>query len=221
MMGWLAAVTSRIGLGTSVLVLTQRQTALVAKQAAEVDVLSGGRLRLGVGAGWNPVEFEALGVDFASRGQREEEQVDLLRQLWTNEVVTFNGKFDHVDHAGINPLPTRQIPLWLGGARDVALKRAARLGDGYLTLGLASSDGAALLDRLRGYVRAAGRDPSTFGIEARTTFRGGNAESWRVDREAWEKMGVTHLSVGLLNPDSDDPRRHIDAMRVYREAMAH
>ena len=131
--GFLAAVTERIKLSTGILILPQRQTALVAKQAAEADVLSGGRLRLGVGAGWNRIEFEALGAEFGNRGRRMEEQVAVMRALWTEELVTFDGDWHSIDNAGLNPMPVqRPIPLWFGGQADVVLRRIGRLGDGWL-----------------------------------------------------------------------------------------
>jgi probable F420-dependent oxidoreductase len=220
LMGFFAAATRRIGLSTGVLVLPQRQTALVAKQAAEVDLLSGGRLRLGVGAGWNPVEFEALGIDFESRGRREEEQIELLRQLWAQDVVDFKGRWDRVDHAGINPLPGREIPIWIGGAREVALKRAARLGDGYITLGIAPDEaGRKVIEQLRGYVHQAGRDPNAFGIDGAVPGRGGNPDIWRQSYEAWQELGVTHLTLRLANLESESPSRFIDTLRAFREAI--
>src|SRR6185437_9886180 len=132
MFGYLAGITERIGLATGVLILPQRQTALVARQAADVDLLSGGRLRLGVGIGWNHVEYDALGQDFRTRGAREEEQVQLLRKLWSEPLVSFDGRFDHIDRACINPRPRRPIPIWFGGFVEAAYRRAARLGDGFI-----------------------------------------------------------------------------------------
>lgn len=130
--GYLAAITTTLELVTGVLVLPQRQTALVAKQAAEVDVLSGGRLRLGVGIGWNQVEYDALGVPFEKRGARLTQQVDLLRKLWADPVISYDGRFDHVDEAGLNPLPGREIPIWFGGTADAVLRRTGRIGDGWM-----------------------------------------------------------------------------------------
>ncbi len=135
MFAYLAALTHRIGLTTGVLILPQRQTALVARQAADVDLLSGGRLRLGVGIGWNHVEYEALGQDFHTRGARQEEQIELLRRLFTEPVVDFLGRFDRVDRAALLPKPARAMPLWLGGYSDAAFDRAARLADGFIFIG--------------------------------------------------------------------------------------
>ena len=129
---WMAGLTESIGFMTGVLILPQRQTALVAKQAAQLDLLSGGRFRMGIGIGWNEVEYDSLGYDFKTRGARVEEQIDLLRQLWTRDLIDFRGRFDTIDDAGINPLPPQPIPIWIGGYADAVLRRTARLGDGYV-----------------------------------------------------------------------------------------
>src|SRR6202035_39614 len=157
---FLAAVTSRIGLATTVLVLPQRQTALVEKQAAEISTLSGGRLRLGVGTGWNWIEYEALGEDFATRGRRLDEQIELLRLLWGSSSVSFDGEFHSVTRAGICPLPGKPIPIWCGGAADVAMRRAARLGDGFT---FARPDEHVKIPRIVELVEQADRDPDSFG----------------------------------------------------------
>src|SRR5215471_533794 len=171
LMAYLAALTARIELTTAIIILPQRQTALVAKQAAEVDVLSGGRLRLGIGVGWNPVEFEALGEDFRTRGRRIEEQIDVMRALWTKELVTFGGQHHRISDAGLNPLPVqRPIPVWMGGESDVVQRRMARVADGWMPHFRPGVSAQALVDRLHGLVREAGRDPNTFGIEGRMTL---------------------------------------------------
>src|SRR5689334_16671667 len=165
--GFLAAVTRRVELVTGVVILPQRQTALVAKQAAAVDVLSGGRLRLGVGVGWNAVEYQALGEDFGNRGARIEEQIALLRALWGEAAISFQGRWHTVEDAGINPLPAqRRIPIWIGGAADVVLRRVARIGDGWFPQMSPNDHARALMESLRGYIREAGREESAVGIEA-------------------------------------------------------
>lgn len=205
----LAAVTSHLELVTEVLVLPQRQTALVAKQAAEIDLLSGGRLRLGVGIGWNAVEFEALGMDFRIRGRRIEEQIALMRRLWAEEVVTFAGHVDRVTAAGINPRPPGgSIPLWIGGSADAALRRAARLADG-LMLNVGLREAGPMIERVRALVAEAGRDPGGFGIAGRVTLRDDpEAALERVD--AWRQLGATHVSVNTmgtgLSPQEHAPR---------------
>src|SRR5712692_2685647 len=161
--GYLAAITKRLKLATAVLVLPQRQTALVAKQAAEVYVLSRGRVILGVGIGWNQVEYQALGMRFTDRGKRIEEQIAVLRALWTQEVVDFTGRWHRIDRAGINPLPLqRPIPVWMGGNAEPAMQRIARIADGYFAQLQPNEAGRAQLERFRGYLRDAGRDPATF-----------------------------------------------------------
>jgi probable F420-dependent oxidoreductase len=193
----LAAITERIELVTEVLVLPQRQTALVAKQVAEIDLLSSGRMRLGVGIGWNAVEFEALGEDFHTRGRRIEEQIEVLRRLWADELVTVEGRFHRITAAGINPLPPRRgIPVWIGGMAEPALRRAARIADGVM-LGVAAKDAAETVERVRAMAAEAGRDPATFGISGRITLwedTGAVMERLRL----WEGLGATYLSVNTM-----------------------
>ncbi len=197
LLGHLAAITERIELVTEVLVLPQRQTALVAKQAAEIDLLSGSRLRLGVGIGWNSVEFEALGEDFRTRGKRVEEQIEVLRLLWSQELVTFHGRFHDFTGAGINPRPPRGlIPVWIGGSADAAVRRAARLADGFmLNVGVRSA--AEQVESVRGLVAEAGRDPAAFGIAGRVTLRDDPDETLARVRD-WEQLGATHVSVNTM-----------------------
>jgi probable F420-dependent oxidoreductase len=219
--GYLAALTTRVELVTGVLILPQRQAALVAKQATEVANLSGGRLRLGVGVGWNPVEFEGMGVDFHTRGRRQEEQIDLMRRLWRHEVVDFRGRWHRVDRAGLNPQPKHPIPIWFGGNSEATLKRAARMGDGWIPLGLQPGDqAAAILGRLRGYLLEAGRDPATFGIDVSAQATTGDAVAWRGHIERWRELGATHITVRVTQPGSGGPGAHIDALRRYREAIS-
>ena len=171
LLGYVAALTTSVELVTGVLILPQRQTVLVAKQAAEVDVLSRGRMRLGIGVGWNPVEYEGLGESFANRGARSEEQIELMRALWTAPTITYHGRWHHVDNAGIRPLPVRQnIPIWIGGVAGTVLRRIGRIGDGWLPQRPPDDEAAALLDRIRGYAGEAGRSPTEIGIEARLTI---------------------------------------------------
>lgn len=226
--GHLAAWTRRIELATGVVILPQRQTVLVAKQAAEVDVLSGGRLRFGIGVGWNDVEYEALGADFRTRGARVKEQIEVLRALWTQSSVTFHGRWHHISEAGINPLPVqRPIPLWIGGESDVALRRAARVADGWMSSrGIqAPPDRPAgpgreeQVNRLRQYLAAAGRDPATWGIEGRVAIRQSGPEEWRRDIDAWRRLGATHVGVDTMRAGLSGPRAHIDAIRRVREAV--
>ncbi len=197
--GYLAAATQRLELTTGVIVLPQRQTALVAKQAVEVDVLSGGRLRLGVGVGWNAVEYEALGQDFHTRGKRMEEQIALLRRLFAEEVVTFIGRWEHIHAAGLNPLPARRhIPIWLGGAADVLLERVARLGDGWFPQMRPEPEGRLAVEKLHVLTLAAGRDPAAIGIEARLSWRDGSPDELGAQARAWAAVGATHIGVNTM-----------------------
>jgi probable F420-dependent oxidoreductase len=218
--GYLAAVTRRLELVTGILILPQRQTALVAKQAAEVDVLTGGRLRLGVGIGWNFTEYEALNEDFHTRGRRIEEQIAVLRRLWTEPVVTFTGHWHHLDRVGINPLPVqRPIPIWMGGMAEPVLKRVARLADGWFPQFSPSEEARATVARLHGYIRAAGRDPAAVGIEGRMSVTRGSPEEWVERAEAWRALGATHLSVNTMGGGFTSPQQHIDAVLRFKEAM--
>ncbi len=216
-----AAVTRRIELVTGVLILPQRQTTLVAKQAAEVDVLSGGRLRLGVGVGWSPVEFEALGENIHDRGKRIEEQLEVMRLLWTRELVTYAGRWHRVPDAGIKPLPIqRPIPVWMGGEAEAVLRRAARLADGWITLqsfrpGPAAQD---TVDRLLGLVREAGRDPTTFGIEGRVALAQVPPEERAKELAAWRAMrGITHLCVNTMGLGLPGPEEHARTLERFKQ----
>lgn len=217
--GYLAALTE-MELVTAVIILPQRQTALVAKQAAEVDVLSGGRMRLGVGVGWNPVEFEALGRDFHTRGRMIEEQVEVLRLLWRQEVVSYHGRFHTIVEAGLNPLPTRRsIPLWMGGVSESALKRIARLADGWFPQGPPDEDMRATLTQLRAWTAEAGRDPAALGIEARISVASGEPGEWVRQTEAWQALGATHASLNTMNAGYTSLEQHLEALRTYAEAV--
>jgi len=219
--GFLAAATRRLGLVTGIVILPQRQTALVAKQAAAVDVLSGGRLRLGVAVGWNPVEFEALGEDFATRGRRIEEQIDVMRALWTRELVTFRGQRHRISDAGINPLPVqRPIPVWMGGESEVVQQRTARIADGWMPHFRPGPAAQATVDRLHQMVRAAGRDPNTFGIEGRITLAQVPQAEWAKELEAWRTMrGITHLCVHTVGMGLGKPDDHVALLRRFRETV--
>jgi len=212
--GYLAAVTERIELVTGVIILPQRQTVLVAKQAAEVDVLSGGRLRLGVGVGWNEAEYVALGMDFRTRGRREEEQIEVLRLLWTQPIVTYEGRWHRLPAVGINPLPVqRPIPIWLGGMSEAARRRAARLADGWMPQWRPTAELRAMVEELRGWVAEAGRDPASFGIEGRLTLAQVPTAEWEKDVQAWRDLGATHLCINTMGMGLAGPREHIRLIR--------
>ena len=216
--GYLAAVTQRLELVTGVIILGQRQTALVAKQAAEVDVLSGGRLRLGIGIGWNAVEYEALGESFHNRGRRSEEQIEVLRALWTQELVTYSGRWHKITDAGLNPLPVqRPIPIWFGGMADQVLRRTARMGDGWFPQFRPDGKARATLAQMHGYAREAGRDPGEIGIEGRLSIAIGSPDEWTVWLSNWQALGATHVSVNTMGRDLSSPDGHIDAIRRFKE----
>jgi len=216
--GFLAAATSALELVTGILILPQRQTALVAKQAAAVDVLSGGRLRLGVGVGWNYVEYEALGENFRNRGRRTEEQIAVMRRLWTEESVDFDGKWHTIHQAGINPLPVqRPIPVWMGGMAEPVLKRAARIADGWFPQFRPGPDATATVERVRGYVAEAGRKPEEFGIEGRISMFNTEREQWAAAVEGWRAMDASHVSLNTMNAGLESPQQHIDALRAFKE----
>ncbi|MHB8509832.1 MAG: LLM class F420-dependent oxidoreductase [Candidatus Dormibacteria bacterium] len=212
---WMSGITDSMELVTEVLVLPQRQTALVAKQAAEIDLLSGGRLRLGVGLGWNAVEYEALGQDFAVRGRRIAEQVKLMRLLWRDELVNFRGDFDRVSDAGLNPLPRqRSIPIWMGGVAEAALRRSARLADGHMVNRPMDSDVPATVALMRRLVEEAGRDPSMFGIDVRVSlFKGMDVARQRLER--CREAGVSHLSVVTDGCGFAWPDAHAEAVAEF------
>jgi probable F420-dependent oxidoreductase len=215
----LGAITRDLEFVTGILVLPQRQTVLVAKQAAEVDVLNGGRLRLGVAVGWNAVEYEALGMDFSNRGRRIVEQIRVLRLLWTQEVVDFTGRWHRIDNAGINPLPTQQpIPIWMGGMSEPAMKRTARLADGWFPQ-FRQVDNAAreTLSRFHGYITEAGRRPGDVGIEGRIGMADRTPDDWGRSVEAWHGIGATHIGVNTMAAGLDSPRDHIEAIRRFKE----
>jgi probable F420-dependent oxidoreductase len=218
--GYLAGLTARIELVTGIIILPQRQTVLVAKQAAEVDVLSAGRFRLGVGIGWNAVEYEALGANFHDRGKRSEEQIALLRALFVQESVNFVGRWEHVHAAGLNPLPVqRPIPIWIGGSSDAAEHRAARVADGWFPQLPAGGRAQAAVERVRTYVAAAGRDPARFGIEGGIELASGGPDEWARQVEFWRSVNVSHVRVETMRAGFATPAAHIDAIRRFRDSV--
>jgi probable F420-dependent oxidoreductase len=189
-LGFLAAVTKTIKLSTGVLILPQRQTGVVAKQAAEVDILCGGRLRLGIGVGWNFVEYQALGQDWTTRGARQGEQVEVLRRLWTQDLVTFKGRFHDLKEVSIVPPPIqRPIPIWLGGISDAAVKRAARIGDGWMPI-MPPDEAPPKLALLREQLAAHGRDAGKFGLEAWLRMQDGDPQRWAAAADGWRALGA-------------------------------
>jgi probable F420-dependent oxidoreductase len=234
LLGFLAAATKKLELATGIVILPQRQTALVAKQAAEVDVLSGGRLRLGVGIGWNQVEYEALGQDFATRGQRVEEQIILLRELWSKDLVDFDGRWDKIVQAGINPLPIQQpMPIWMGGWADAMVKRIARIADGWFAFFKPDDAGKHMIEKLHRYAREAGRDPADIGIEAWVTVNNASVmagkkqkpqdialrspDAWCEEINAWKALGASHLACWTMYAGLSVDQ-HIEVARRFKVA---
>lgn len=220
--GYLAAATSFLELVTGIIILPQRQTALVAKQAADLQILSRGRLRLGVGIGWNAVEYEALGQDFSTRGRRIAEQVEVLRSLFTEPVVNFEGQFDRIPLAGIAPRPPRRIPIWMGGGADAVLDRVGRVADGWFPLVRDPADLAEPLSKIHAAAQDSGRDPWDIGVNPQLPL----TTNVRQDVEvalAWREAGATHLSVSTVNLSAQTdthltPADHIEAIEVFKQA---
>lgn len=215
--GYLAGITQRIELATAVMILPQRQTVLAAQQAADVDLLSGGRLRLGVGTGWNWVEYDALGQDFSTRGARLDEQIPLLRRLWTEPLVSFEGRFDRIERGCINPRPLRSIPVWVGGFGEPAFRRAGRLGDGFSFAG--SFDHCLdALARVRHHLAEAGRSDADFGAELITT-RAKDVDELRRVTERWREAGGTQVSVVTMKLGFTSAAAHIDFLADVKDAL--
>ncbi len=227
--GFLAGCTSKLGFSTGVLILPQRQTALVAKQAASLDVLCGGRFRLGIGVGWNEAEFVGLGENFHNRGRRSEEQVQVMQMLWAEPHVSFTGRWHKIEDAGINPLPTkRHVPVWYGGHHELTLPRIAKWGDGWMPNAYPADETALeIFARLRSLVRAEGRDPSAVGIEVWVSCGAGGEADWRREAAFWKQAGASHLTLTTTFNRRHHRRiegrglaDHLGALRRYREAVA-
>jgi probable F420-dependent oxidoreductase len=219
MFAYLAAITDRIQFATAVLILPQRQTALVARQAADLDLLSGGRLRLGVGVGWSQVEYEALGQDFRTRGARQEEQIELLRRLFTEPVVDFSGRFDRVDRAALVPKPTRPIAIWLGGSSEAAFDRAARLADGFIFFGGGLDHTVEAWTRLRERVQRHGRSVEDFGADYVALPQGGVGDV-TAEVDAWREAGGTHASMVTMGLGLDSADAHVEYLASLADALS-
>jgi probable F420-dependent oxidoreductase len=226
LLGWVAGITRQIELVPSVIVLPSRQTALFAKQAAEIDILSGGRLRLGIGVGGSREEYAALGHDYRSRGRRCDEQLELLKRLWTDEAPTFQGEFDRLDGFGLDPLPIqRPIPIWIGGGaglmkeqtREPILRRIGRHANGWFAI-VPIAEVAALRDRIREHAEAAGRDPTTIGLEGGCGMAGKSNEEWLARLRDWDAAGASHLCLRTLDGKLDTAAQ-LDLMREARRIL--
>jgi probable F420-dependent oxidoreductase len=227
--GFLAGCTRGIGFATGVLILAQRQAALVAKQAASLAQLCDGRFRLGIGVGWNEVEFQGLNENFHNRGRRSEEQVRVMQALWAEPHVEFAGEFHTIADAGINPRPPGgKVPIWFGGHAEATFRRCARYGDGFMPLAYPMGDQAlAAFDKLRRLTREAGRDPAAMGLEVWVSPGSGGPEDWRREIGFWKAAGVSHVTVHTTYASSHHKRiagtsaaEHLAAITRYREAVA-
>ena len=226
--GFLAGVTKKIGFAAGVLILAQRQAALVAKQAACLDELSGERFRLGVGVGWNEIEFRGLGMDFHTRGKRSEEQVRFMQALWAKPAITFDGKYHQLTDGGINPRPkSGKVPVWFGGHAEATLKRVAKYGDGFMPNRWPPGDEVlATFARLREMIKAAGRKPEDVGLDVWVSPGKGTEEDWRRDIAFWKKAGVTHITAHTTFASAIHARiagktydDHLKAITRYRAAV--
>ena len=219
-LGFLAAVTERIRLSSGILIAPQRQTGLIAKQAAEVDVLSGGRLRLGIGLGWNHVEYEALDAEWKTRGARQAEQVEVLRRLWSQDLVSFTGRFHNLRDVSIVPPPVqRPIPIWFGGSSDAVLTRAARLGDGWMPIMTPHAQAEHALGRLREQLKSFGRDDAKFGIEAWLRMDAPDPQRWAAAADGWCRLGADMVMLyPMYRIASLD--EHIETLRRFKEVAA-
>ena len=214
---YVAGITNRLELATGVIILPQRQTALFAKQSATLDLISGGRLRLGIGTGWNQVEYEALGENFHNRGKRSEEQINLLRKLWSQELISFKGKYHTVTDAGLNPLPPRRsIPIWFGGMADPVLERVAKIGDGWLPLGSPDKEKKNKFDLLKKYLEQNSRSMNDIGIEAMISQKNSDSDTdIKKDLSSWAQIGATHISINTMNCGLKFPGEHIKALSNF------
>ena len=216
---FIAGVTDKIDLITTVMILPQRQTVLAAKQAAEVALLSNNRFKLGIGVGWNELEYVGLNETFNNRGRRQEEQVDVMRKLWSEDSLDYTGEYHRIDKASINPRPSKTIPIWFGGSAPALLDRVARLGDGWIPLMGANDKAKACIDTIRQTRKAAGLSFANFGIQAQAQYAGGSPERWRKHAEAWREMGCTHLAIATHNAGPTNVDGHLARIGEYQQAL--
>jgi len=217
---FLAGVTSSLEFATGILVLPQRSAQLVAKQAAELDFLSGGRVRLGVAAGWNRPEFDDLGADFTRRGRMLDEQIDLLRLLWTERRVEFEGEWHRLQGSGLNPMPLqRPIPIWIGGHAEPALRRAGLRGDGWMPNYRQAGEAEESIGIIRQTAEAAGRDPESIGIEARIVYGPGEKHEWMKQIASWKAVGATHITLNTMWSGLEQDDDHLEAMAKFADAI--
>jgi len=217
---FMAAISSTLEFATGIVILPQRQTVLVAKQAAALDVLSDGRFRMGIGIGWNQVEYESLGLEFTDRGARSEEQIALMRALWTKKTVNFEGRWHSIPDAGINPLPVQQpIPIWLGGGADAVIKRIARVGDGWMPMWQPDEAGLKELDKLYMYAEEVGRDKKDIGINGRVDANIDHADSWPRNVKAWTDIDADYLDINTMGQGLSGADAHIERLDKFRSEV--
>ena len=216
---FIAGVTDKIDLITTVMILPQRQTVLAAKQAAEVALLSNNRFKLGIGVGWNELEYVGLNETFNNRGRRQEEQVDVMRKLWSEDSLDYTGEYHRIDKASINPRPSKTIPIWFGGSAPALLDRVARLGDGWIPLMGANDKAKACIDTIKQTREAAGLSFDNFGIQAQAQYAGGSPDRWRKHAEAWREMGCTHLAIATHNAGPTTVDGHLARIGEYQQAL--
>ena len=217
--GYLSHVTKRVGLATGVLILSQRQAVLVAKQAAEVDVLSNGRLRLGVGIGWNNLEYEALDMNWRNRGKRSEEQVEVMRQLWTQKTVNYSGKWHSIPEMGLNPLPVqRPIPIWFGGRSEPLLERIGRVGDGWFA-NAGPTQVAEGVEKIAAAAEKAGRDPKSIGLEIMESMINRSPEEAAERAQQWKPLDLTHIALNTMGANLSGVDQHLEALQKFKSAL--
>jgi len=216
---FIAAVTKKLDMITTVMILPQRQTVLVAKQAAELAILSNNRFKLGIGVGWNAVEYTGLNENFKNRGKRQEEQVELMRLLWESEVLEYKGDYHHIDKASINPRPSKSVPIWFGGGAPQLIERCADLGDGWIPLMGPNEAARKTLAAIKEKRKSKGLDWDNFGVQAQAQYAGGDAERWNKHAEKWRDLGASHLAIATHNAEPTNVDGHLGRIKEYLNAV--
>ena len=216
---FVAAVTKKLDMITTVMILPQRQTVLVAKQAAELAILSNNRFKLGIGVGWNTVEYTGLNENFKNRGKRQEEQVELMRLLWESEVLEYKGDYHHIDKASINPRPSKSVPIWFGGGAPQLIERCADLGDGWIPLMGPNEAARKTLATIKEKRKSKGLDWDNFGVQAQAQYAGGDAERWNKHAEKWRNLGASHLAIATHNAEPTNVDGHLGRIKEYLNAV--
>ena len=215
---FIAAVTKNLDMITTVMILPQRQTVLVAKQAAELAILSNNRFKLGIGVGWNAVEYVGLNENFKNRGKRQAEQVELMRLLWESEVLEYKGDYHHIDKASLNPRPSENVPIWFGGGAPQLIERCADLGDGWIPLMGPNEAARNTLQEIRAKREAKGLDWNNFGVQAQAQYAGGDPDRWNKHAEKWRDLGASHLAVATHNAEPTNVDGHLSRIKEYMKA---